>query len=314
MLAIAAIVAGTSLVASRSSVIETAPSDAAPPSTAALAAKSPTVSNIPTQAWPIASTIPSAPTSTDGSVVAVLALLDALPVAEEQPDGYDRDLFEHWINLESGCSTRQQVLIDESLSLPQVDPYGCTVVAGDWRSVYDGANWSDPSDVDIDHVVALKEAWESGAWSWDPATRRAFANDLDDPRTLRAVTDEVNQSKSDADPTAWLPPLRSFWCKYVADWVAIKTRWGLTVDWAEADVLRQILTGECSGTTTDIPEPAEVELTANASPRDLGTLPVDVYYANCSEVRAAGAAPLYLGEPGYRTGLDRDLDGVACET
>ena len=86
------------------------------------------------------------------------------------------------------------------------------------------------------------------------------------------------------------------------------------MDLAEADLIRQLLTSECLGTYTEVPEPANVELEAESLTGNPGTVYVDVYYANCSEARAAGAAPLYLGEPGYRTGLDRDLDGVACET
>ena len=90
-----------------------------------------------------------------------------------------------------------------------------------------------PADVDIDHVVALKEAWDSGAWSWTSARRRAFANDLDDPRSLIAVTDNVNASKGDMDPAQWMPPRADAHCQYLFDWVAVKVRWGLAVDLAE---------------------------------------------------------------------------------
>ncbi|MFM8311543.1 MAG: HNH endonuclease family protein [Ilumatobacteraceae bacterium] len=175
-----------------------------------------------------------------------LDVLALIPIELEQGAGYDRDLFDHWIT-RNGCTTRESVLIRDSLSLPQVDAYGCTVVAGDWLSPYDGGRWSDPSDVDIDHVVALKEAWDSGAWAWDSARRRAFANDLTDPRSLRAVTDNVNQSKSDADPSNWMPPLRTFWCTYLGDWVAIKARWGLSMDQSEWGRVRNLLRDECPG-------------------------------------------------------------------
>jgi hypothetical protein len=74
------------------------------------------------------------------------------------------------------------------------------VVSGSWRSLYDGATWSDPADVDIDHVVALAEAWTSGAASWTPGQREAFANDLNFGESLRAVTDNVNSSKGARDP------------------------------------------------------------------------------------------------------------------
>ena len=73
-------------------------------------------------------------------------------------------------------------------------------------SVYDGVMWSDPAELEVDHVVALKEAWDSGAWGWTPERRSAFGNDLEDARSLRAVTGSVNQAKSDKDPSNWIPP------------------------------------------------------------------------------------------------------------
>lgn len=194
-----------------------------------------------------ATTAAGAPTT--GGALA-LDVLSTITVAREVPAGYDRDLFGGWIDADGdGCNTREEVLIDESIGMAQVDPYGCTVVAGDWFSVYDGATWTDPSDVDIDHVVALKEAWDSGAHGWSPARRRAFANDLSDPRGLRAVTDNVNQSKGDADPSNWVPSRDSFVCTYVSDWIAIKAHWGLTMDESEHGRLRNLLRGRCAGTT-----------------------------------------------------------------
>jgi hypothetical protein len=175
-----------------------------------------------------------------------LDVLAIILVENEQPTGYDRSLFPHWLDLDGdGCSTRAEVLIRDSVTPAQVDPFGCGVVAGDWVSPYDGAVWSDPGDVDIDHVVALKEAWDSGAWRWDANRRMLFANDLDDPRTLRAVTDDVNQAKSDKDPSNWLPPRSEYVCTYLADWVAIKARWGLSMDQSERGRIRNVLADRC---------------------------------------------------------------------
>ena len=112
---------------------------------------------------------------------------------------------------------------------------GCTVTTGEWYSWYDGATWTAASDVDIDHLVPLKEAWDSGAKQWDDATRERYANDLGDPRTLVAVTDNVNESKGEQDVAEWLPDLQV--CRYVRDWVAVKLRWGLAVDRAEHHAL-----------------------------------------------------------------------------
>ena len=105
-------------------------------------------------------------------------------------------------------------------------------------SLYDGETWTRASDVDIDHVVALGEAWRSGAWKWSAARRQSYANDLGVAWTLRAVTDNVNQEKSDDDPTNWLPPLESATCVYLTEWVAVKIRWKLTIAAEERQSIR----------------------------------------------------------------------------
>lgn len=177
-----------------------------------------------------------------------LTVLLTIPVMKEHPTGYKRSLFPHWKDIDGdGCDARQQVLKRDSTTLPQVD-YPCHVVAGDWFSPYDGVTWTDPSRIDIDHVVALKEAWDSGAWAWTTARRRLYANDTSDRRTLLAVTDTVNQSKGDKDPSNWLPPRASYVCTYISNWIAIKARWGLSMDSSEFGRLRNLLRGGCAGT------------------------------------------------------------------
>ena len=179
-----------------------------------------------------------------------LLVLQGIVVERERPAGYSRALFEHWRDVDGdGCDSRDQVLKRDSVSLPQVDPIDCNVVAGDWVSPYDGARWSDPSRIDIDHVVALKEAWDSGAWAWSAAQRQKFANDLSDPRSLIAVTAGVNRSKSDKDPSNWIPPRQGAVCTYVAQWVAIKARWKLSMDESEWGRVRNILTKNCPTAT-----------------------------------------------------------------
>jgi hypothetical protein len=189
-------------------------------------------------------------TTTTGKPTVVgsaLALLQLVRVENEYQVGYDRALFEHWRDIDGdGCDSRDQVLKRDSISLPQVDPVNCNVIAGDWVSPYDGARWSNPSDIDIDHVVALKEAWDSGAWAWSAAQRKAYANDTSDSRTLLAVTDSVNQSKSDKDPSNWLPPLQSYTCTYLGNWVAIKVRWSLSMDSSEFGRIKNLLQSSCS--------------------------------------------------------------------
>ena len=178
------------------------------------------------------------------------SVLASIKVENEYKSGYRRSLFVHWSDLDgNGCDTREEVLKRDSISKPQVDPYRCYVVAGDWYSKYDGKTLSDRSDVDIDHVVALKEAWDSGAWAWSMSQRQAFANDLTDRRTLIAVTDRVNASKSDKDPSNWMPPLKSYWCTYLGDWISVKARWGLSMDQSEFGRIKNLLSSDCSTLT-----------------------------------------------------------------
>jgi Protein of unknown function (DUF1524) len=152
-------------------------------------------------------------------------------VAPELPEvGYERGLFVHWIDADGdGCDTRCEVLAAERLP------------GGGWLSSYDGTTRSDPSGLDVDHVVALAEAWRSGASGWNPARRQAFANDLDDPGALVAVSEGANRSKGDRDPASWQPPAGGAWCGFATGWIATKVRWGLTADPAEVAALRTML-------------------------------------------------------------------------
>jgi hypothetical protein len=188
----------------------------------------------------------SAPPGTAGAHGLVgTAPIDQLVVAPEgSGDGYDRALFAHWIDADGdGCDTRAEVLIAESRVPAQVSRDGCTVIAGDWVSAYDGQATTDPSELDIDHVVALAEAWRSGADAWTPSRREAYANDVTDGEALAAVTAASNRSKSDSDPASWQPPAASDRCAYATAWVDVKVRWRLTVDAAEFSALRDMLHG-----------------------------------------------------------------------
>src|SRR5689334_5237731 len=185
----------------------------------------------------LASTLLVTPARAETYSAPLRTAVAALPVATEVRTGYNRDLFPHWIDADSdGCNTRYEVLIAESTTTPTVGS-GCSLSGGRWFSYYDGATWTATSDVDIDHFVPLAEAWDSGARNWTTAQRQSYANDLGDSRSLAAVTDNVNQSKGDQDPAEWMPPLSSVYCRYIGEWAAVKTRWGLTVDSAEKSAL-----------------------------------------------------------------------------
>jgi len=197
-------------------------------------------------------TSPATTTPTTSAIADLLAVLEQIPVVLEHHDGYSRDLFLLWTDDDGdGCDTRAEVLIAESLTPAQVDPYGCTVVAGDWHSSYDDVTVTDPGELDIDHLVSLKEAWDSGAWAWTVDQRTAYANDLTDPRTLAAVTASSNRAKGDRDPSNWLPTNEADVCSYVADWIAVKARWQLSMDESEYGRIRNLLRGPCADMSID---------------------------------------------------------------
>jgi subtilisin-like proprotein convertase family protein len=178
-------------------------------------------------------------------------MISNLTVATEVRTGYDRDLFNHWIDADGdGCNTRYEVLIAEAVTAPTVGS-SCTLTGGRWYSYYDGLYWTLPADLDIDHFVPLAEAWDSGARNWTAAQRESFANDLGDARSLAAVTDNENQTKSDQDPAEWMPPLTGVYCRYVEEWAAVKTRWGLTVDTAEKSALTSYA-ASCTNVTVTV--------------------------------------------------------------
>ena len=164
--------------------------------------------------------------------------LGALKVAKAgSMSGYSREKFPHWRDTGSNCDIRDSVLKRDG---SKVKVSGCNVVAGSWTSVYDGDKITDPSKVDIDHVVPLANAWRSGASKWTTDQRGDFANDLEDPQ-LVAVSASSNRSKGDQDPSTWKPELSGSWCEYAQDWITVKSKWKLTVTTAEKAALTDML-------------------------------------------------------------------------
>ena len=179
----------------------------------------------------------------------LITAISDLPVATESRTGYNRDLFPHWIDADGdGCSTRNEVLISEADD-PVTVGSGCSLSGGRWFSYYDRVSWTDTGRVDIDHMVPLAEAWDSGPARGRPSVRQSYANDLGDSRSLVGVTDSVNQAKGDQDPAEWLPTYDN--CRYLREWVAVKHRWRLTVDSAEKSALPSLASG-CSNATITV--------------------------------------------------------------
>ncbi|KAG9127906.1 hypothetical protein FRC07_007752 [Ceratobasidium sp. 392] len=173
------------------------------------------------------------------SVATAKTYLSELTVAvDSNSPAYSRDLFPTWDTISGNCDTRETVLKRDGTNV--VTDSSCAATSGSWYSVYDGATWTAGSDVDIDHLVPLKEAWLSGARSWTTARREALANDLTRPQLL-AVTDNINESKGDRDPANWMPPLASYHCTYIRAWITVKHYYGLTIDSAEKTALTDYL-------------------------------------------------------------------------
>jgi len=296
----------------------TSSTDTAETSTPSDASPAPVVPALPT---PTANK-PKPPVA--GTALAAVAKLTVKGRAPKT--GYTRAQFgQAWFDTDkNGCNTRNDILRRDLKSKQMQN--ACKVLAGTLapdpytgtsiRFVYGGA-----SEVDIDHIVALSDAWQKGAASWPAGKRLALAND---PLNLLAVDASANRSKGDGDTATWLPANKSFRCTYVARQVAVKAKYGVWVTAAERDAMTRVL-GACP--SMPLPGPGSASTVA-LLPRAASTYtplpvvppapspapaPASVYYVNCTAARAAGAAPIHRGQPGYRSALDRDGDGIACE-
>lgn len=256
----------------------------------------------------------AASSTAEATTVTARNLLSKLPVRAERDAGYDRAAFTHWIDRDGdGCDTRAEVLIAESRVKVRKNR-SCTVISGRWLSVFDGRFWRRASDVDIDHLVALGEAWGSGAKAWSATQRMRFANDLGYRWSLNAMTDNLNASKSDDDPAEWLPPVKR--CKYVATWMAVKYRWRLSIDSTEKSALSALMSGRCGDLLVRLPKHA---------PKDPGS---GGGSGGCDPAYPTVCIPppppdLDCGQIAYRNfkvlapdphHFDSDGDGVGCET
>lgn len=168
---------------------------------------------------------------------------DSTPPQGSPSHTYDRKQFGNWIDVDGDCQdTRQEVLIEESLiSVTFKTSRQCYVASGQWHDPYTGQVFTDPSRLDVDHVVPLKEAFLSGGHEWSRAKKIQYANDLENKNHLIAVYRGVNRSKGARDPARWLPPNQAYHREYVTIWLEIKKAWGLSLDPLEASVIQSIL-------------------------------------------------------------------------
>ena len=272
---------------------------------------------------PPSTALPALPTATSTGAATVLRVtVSAIPAT--LPD-YDRNHWKHWTDADRDCQdARNEVLIAESrTTVAYRTDRKCRVAAGEWLAPYSNTIVTDPGRLDVDHMVPLGNAHDSGAWQWSANQRERYANYLEDPQHLIAVTASANRSKGARGPNQWKPEDRTYWCQYATDWITIKSTWELTVTQTELAGLNQMLS------TCDEPPslwvshgsvPGVHRATSTPEPRPTATA-VTIKYNSCDAAKAAGETRV-TGSKGQGRGFpkwmvpsarDGDGDGVVCE-
>ena len=278
------------------------------------------------------------PTTSAPTLAATPATTLSITVAQVPTDipEYDRSQWKHWSDKDGDCQdARQEVLIAESLvEVTFETDKECRVAVGRWYGAFTSVYVEAPGDLDIDHLVPLKNAHDSGGWAWSAARKQAYANYLGDPDHLIAVTKGANRSKGAKGPEDWRPPEEGYWCQYATDWTEVKLEWGLTMTQTETEAVIDMLdtceepveveaerAEDMAGTGTSGQSTAE-EATATPTlvpePEPEESTPV---YESCEEAVEAGETRVQ-GSAGAGRGFpkamvpsarDGDGDGVVCE-
>ena len=251
-----------------------------------------------------------------------LRILNTLPVKGRAPKtGYSRAQFgDAWSDIDrNGCDTRNDILNRDLTAKQHKNSRGCVVISGILNDPYTGKvinfmRGKDTSEqVQIDHVVALSDAWQSGAQEISAQERLQLAND---PENLLAVDGPANQQKSDSDAATWLPANASFRCSYVARQIRVKAKYHLWVKPAEKEAMINVLTPCAGAAEAPAPKPvpdAPAPVPQADSPQEQNPAPA-LTFQTCDDARAAGYRNMHRGAPGYSEHLDRDGDGIACES
>ena len=236
------------------------------------------------------------------------------PIPSRIPE-YSRSQWKHWADEDGDCQdARQEVLIAESLVEVTFESVKmCRVETGRWYGAFTGTYVELPRDLDVDHLVPLKNAHLSGGWGWGPSRKAEYANYLDDADHLIAVTAGANRSKGAKGPEEWRPPDEGYWCEYGVNWTEVKSQWGLTMTRDESRAVLEMLEG-CEGPVKVV----ELKGTAGPEPRKE---PERSVYGSCEEADAAGVTRVQGGQGVGRgfpkatvpSARDGDGDGVVCE-
>ena len=245
-----------------------------------------------------------------GSLVGELQRLIA-PLDAARP-AYERDLFFEGADLDGDCvRTRHEVLQQEALTYSMT---GCLVTAGSWFDPFTAQHFSDPTDLEVDHVVALADAWRSGAWRWTDSQREMFSNDV---TNLNAVKAEENSRKSDNGPARYRPANDAQLCAYLVQYGTVKVAYRLSITQADFDAVRSGLAG-CSSVAPAVPvaDPTpSVPPPADCHPAYSPCLPnLSGNALNCADLRS-DQKPVTVHDPAVDPyGLDGDDDGIGCES
>jgi hypothetical protein len=179
------------------------------------------------------------------------AQINSIAVGNETNANYNRDEWKHWNNIRGCWSVREQVLAVEAVpgSAVMKDGNGkptsdinaaCTIESGKWVDVYSGKTFTNPKELDIDHMIPLNYAAQHGGQAWDSGKKQNYANNLDYADHLIAVSAKENRTKSDKGPSEWKPTDKGYWCKYSEDWAAISVTWGLTATAKDVAALKEM--------------------------------------------------------------------------
>mgnify|MGYP003956018855 CR=1 FL=1 len=157
--------------------------------------------------------------------------------AELKSTGYERSAFNHWVDKDGDCLNERHELLEQLSTGPvNYSDDGCRVVQGRWNDPYTGKVFFKSSDVDVDHVVSLKQAWEKGASAWSDEKREGFAND---PINLLVVDDGTNQSKGAKSVLDWLPPNKAYHCQYATRYLRVLITYKLAAGYQSSVRVRQ---------------------------------------------------------------------------
>ena len=257
-----------------------------------------------------------APKAQPAYATKALDLLATLPIKGRAPKtGYDRALFgQAWADVDrNGCDTRNDILKRDLTAMTYTNSVPCKVQTGVLADPYTGKSinflrgTSTSTAVQIDHVVALSDAWQKGAQQLSVEQRTAFAND---PLNLQAADGPANMQKGDGDAATWLPSNKGYRCEYVARQISVKATYSLWVTQAEHDAMAGIL-GECAdqlaptSEQAPMPAPAAPEPAAVApAPAPVAPAPAPVVPAPVAPAPAPPVAPVQAPPAAYYANCD----------